>query len=161
MHPLILAAIFAAAPQNGGQTTRDIVVSVCLPFAETGQASADNIALAGLSPRPGGDSPQDLQTANGHHLVKLTVTGDAGEGTLRRVCEVQARSGGFDQARDAVTGPLQRAGFTSVPDEPEDWPVWERDGITATLHQNPGRATIVSPHGAMKVNGPSAGGTTM
>ena len=130
-------------PQNPGQATRDIVVSVCLPFAETGQASADNIALAGLTPRPGGEGAQDLQTASGHHLVKLTLAGNAEEGTLRRVCEVQARAGGFDQARDAVAGPLERAGFTPVPDEPEDWPVWERDGITATVHQNPGRATIV------------------
>src|SRR5688500_8900582 len=108
MHALILAAVLAAAPQNAGQATRDIVVSVCLPFAETGQAPADNIALAGLTPRPGGDGAQDLQTNSGHYLVKLTLTGNAEDGTLRRVCEVQARAGGFDQARDAVAGPLER-----------------------------------------------------
>ena len=142
MHPLFLAAALVAATQNPGQATRDIVVGVCLPFVASGQTSADNIALAGLIRRPGGDE-LDLQTADGHHLVKLTLTGDAVEGTLRRVCEVQARSGGFDQALDAVAGPLAQAGFTPVPDEPEDWPVWTRDGITATVHQNPGRATIV------------------
>ena len=143
MNVLILAAALAAAFQTPGQVTRDIVVGVCLPFAATGEASADNIALADLKPRPGGDGAQDLQTANGHHLVKLTTTGDAQEGTLRRVCEVQARAGGFAQVRDAVAGPLERAGFASVPDEPEDWPVWTRGGVTATVHQNPGRATIV------------------
>ena len=143
MHALILAVVLAAASQNAGQATRDVVMGVCLPFADTGEVSADNIALAGLRPRPGGDGDQDLQTVNGHLLVKLTLTGDAVEGTLRRVCEVQARSGGFDQALDAVAGPLAQAGFTPVPDEPEDWPVWTRDGITATVHQNPGRATIV------------------
>ena len=143
MFAQLLAAALAAAPQTAGETTRDIVVGVCLPFVDTGEASADNIALAALSPRPGGEGPHDLQTANGHHLVKLTLSGDAGEGTLRRVCEVQARSGGFAQTRDAVAGPLQRAGFAPVPDEPEDWPVWTRDGLTATVHQNPGRATII------------------
>jgi hypothetical protein len=143
MHALILAAVLAAAPQAPGQATRDIVVGVCLPFADTGVASADNISLAGLRPRPGGDGDQDLQTVNGHLLVKLTLTGNAEEGSLRRVCEVQARAGGFDQARDAVAGPLEMAGFAPVPDEPEDWPVWTRDGITATVHQNPGRATVI------------------
>ncbi|HYC73932.1 hypothetical protein [Brevundimonas sp.] len=143
MHALILAAVLAAAPQNAGQATRDIVVSVCLPYVVSGETPTDNIALAGLSPRDGGAGAGDLQTANGHHLVKLMVTGNAGEGNLRRVCEVQARAGGFAQARDAVAGPLEQAGFTPEPDEPEDWPVWTRDGITATVHQNPGRATIV------------------
>ena len=142
MHPLVLAAVLVAAPQNTGQATRDIVIGVCLPFVASGHTSADNIALAGLIRRPGGDE-LDLQTANGHHLVKLTRSGDVGEGTLRRVCEVQARSGGFAQARDAVAGPLEGAGFAPAPDEPEDWPVWTRGGLTATVHQNPGRATIV------------------
>ena len=142
MHPLILAAVLAVSPQNAGQATRDIVVGVCLPFAVTGEVSADNIALAGLTRRPGGDD-LDLQTANGHHLVKLTLSGTVEEGTFRRVCEVQARAGGFAQARDAVAGPLESAGFAAVPDEPEDWPVWTRGGLTATVHQNPGRATIV------------------
>ena len=143
MYALILAAALVAAPQNPGQPTRDVVMGVCLPFADTGEASADNIALAGLRPRPGGEGDQDLQTVNGHLLVKLTTTGDAEEGTLRRVCEIQARSGGFAQARDAVKTPLERAGFVPAPDEPEDWPVWTRGGVTATVHQNPGRATIV------------------
>ena len=142
MHPLILAAALVAAPQDSGQTTREIVVGVCLPFAASGEVSADNIALAGLKRLPGGDE-LDLQTESGHHLVKLTLTGNVSEVSLRRVCEVQARAGGFEQARDAVAGPLEQAGFTPVPDEPEDWPVWTRGGITATVHQNPGRATIV------------------
>ena len=142
MHPLILAAALVAAPQTSGQTTRDIAVGVCLPFADSGEVPTADIARAGLVPRPGGDE-LDLQTQDGHHLVKLTLAGNVEEGTLRRVCEIQARSGGFDQARDAVAGPLEQAGFTPVPDEPEDWPVWTRDGLTATVHQNPGRATIV------------------
>lgn len=142
MHPLILAAALVAAPQDSGQITRQIVVGVCLPFAASGEVQADNIALAGLERRPGGGE-FDLQTGNGHHLVKLTLTGAAGSHDLRRVCEVQARAGGFEQARDAVAGPLEQAGFAPVPDEPEDWPVWTRGGVTATVHQNPGRATIV------------------
>ena len=142
MHALILAATLVATPQNPGQATRDIVVGVCLPFVATGEASADNIALADLKPQPGDE--QAFQTGDGRHLVELSTRGDAEEGTLRRTCTVQARAGGFEQARDAVAGPLQRAGFTPSPDEPEDWPVWTRPGgQTATIHQNPGRATIV------------------
>lgn len=140
MHPLILAATLVATPQNPGQATRDIVIGVCLPFVATGEASADSIALAELRPQAGGD----LQTRDGRHLVELSTRGEAEEGTLRRTCTVQARAGGFEQARDAVAGPLERAGFTPSPDEPEDWPVWTRQGgQTATIHQNPGRATIV------------------
>jgi hypothetical protein len=142
MHALILAAALAVAPQSPGQAIRDIVVGVCLPFAASGEASADSLALAGLAPQPGGDA-QNLQTVQGHHLVRLTRTGDAAEGSLRRVCEVQARADDFARARDAVAGPLERAGFTPVPDEPEDWPVWTRGGVTVTVHQNPGRATII------------------
>jgi len=139
MHALILAAALAALPQNSADTTRAIAVGVCLPFAEKGETSPDNIALAGLSPRGEGE----YQTGDGRHIVKLTQSGTAQEGTLRRICEVQARAGGFSQARDAVAGPLEQAGFTPVPDEPEDWPVWTRGGVTATVHQNPGRAAIV------------------
>ena len=142
MHALVLAAALAAFPQSSAETTRVIVAGVCLPFARTGEASADNIALAGLSPRSGGDEGE-YQTATGHHIVKLTQGGTVEGGTLRRVCEIQARSGGFDQAREGAAGPLEQAGFTPVPDEPEDWPVWTRGGMTATVHQNPGRAAIV------------------
>lgn len=142
MHALMLSVALAAAPQNAGQVTRDIVVGVCLPFVASGEPPADAIARTGLRPRADA-GPTDYQTLTGRHLVKLTVTGDAGEGTLRRVCEVQARSDSFAEARDAVKGPLEQAGFAPAPDEPEDWPVWTRGGVTATVHQNPGRATIV------------------
>ena len=120
MHALILAATLVATPQNPGQATRDIVIGVCLPFVASGEASADNIALADLQLQPGDE--QAFQTGDGRHLVELSTRGDAEEGTLRRTCTVQARAGGFEQARDAVAGPLQRAGFTPSPDEPEDWP---------------------------------------
>lgn len=142
MHVLILSVALAAAPQNAGQVTRDIVVGVCLPFVASGEPSSDNIALAGLRTRTDA-APTEFQTLTGRHLVKLTVTGDVEEGTLRRVCEVQARSDSVVEARDAVKGPLEQAGFALAPDEPEDWPVWTRGGVTATVHQNPGRATIV------------------
>jgi len=140
MHAIILAAALAAFPQSSVQTTRAIAVGVCLPFAESGEAPADNIALAGLVQR-GGEG--EYQTRNGHHIVKLAQSGTVEDGTLRRVCEVQARAGGFRRAREAVAGPLEQAGFAPEPDEPEDWPVWTRGGITATVHQNPGRAAIV------------------
>ncbi len=142
MPVLTLAALLALAPQSPGQPTRDILMGVCVPFVATGASPDDNIALSGLTAAAGGEG-QDYQSANGHHLVRLTTSGDAEEGTVRRTCVVQARIGGFEQARDAVAGPLRSAGFALTPDEPEDYPVWTRGGVTVSAHQNPGRATII------------------
>lgn len=143
MNALIFVAALVAAPQDPGQVTRDVVMGVCLPFVTTGEDPADNLALTGFVPRPGAGE-RAFQTADQLHFVDLTNEGDAEEGTLRRVCTVHARTGGFQQARDAVAAPLESAGFIPAPDEPEDWPVWtRRGGLTATVHQNPGRAAIV------------------
>ena len=83
MHALILAATLVATPQNPGQATRDIVIGVCLPFVASGEASADNIALADLQLQPGDE--QAFQTGDGRHLVELSTRGDAEEGTDEQV----------------------------------------------------------------------------
>lgn len=142
MHALILIAALIAGPQDAGSATRAIVTGVCLPFAATGEASDDNLALAGLNEGGGGEG-RAYRTRDGRHLVNLTSSGDDEAGTSRRACVVQARAGDFGEVRDAVAGPLERAGFVAVPGEPEDFPVWTKGGSTATVHQNPGRATIV------------------
>lgn len=142
MSALILAAVLVLNPQNPGELTRDLLMDVCLPYVADGvadQAVIDRVGLDGMIE----DGQGDFQTSDQVHLVQMTRSGSAGEGDLRRVCVVQARSGGFQRARDAVSGPLESAGFTASPDEPEDWPVWTRGGVTISVHQNPGRATIV------------------
>ena len=142
MHTLILAAALLLAPQNSGPTTRDIVMDVCLPFVADGTADQAVISRNGLSGLIE-DGQGDFRSQRDVYLVRLTASGAAEDGDLRRVCEVQARSSAFAQARDAIADPLVGAGFAPSPGEPEDWPVWTRGGITVSVHQNPGRATII------------------
>jgi hypothetical protein len=142
MHSLILAAALALAPQNPGQTIRDIVMDVCLPYVADGSADQAVIARTGLNGLIE-DGEGDFRSPRDVYLVRLTTSGAAGDGDLRRVCEVQARAASFRQARDAVAEPLAGAGFVPSPDEPEDWPIWTRGGVTAAVHQNPGRAAII------------------
>ena len=142
MHALIFAAVIAPGSQEPGALTRDLVLDVCLPYAADGVADQASIGRAGLRGVVE-DGQGDFHTRNQAHLVQMTRSGDAGAAGLRRVCVVQARAGGFDQARDAISGPLESVGFTASPDEPEDWPVWTRGGVTISVHQNPGRATII------------------
>ena len=142
MHALFLAAALAVSPPDPAQLTRDIVMDVCLPYVAEGAADAavlDRNGLDGSFEEGAGE----FHTRNNVYLVQLTTSGSAADGDLRRVCVVQARAAPFEQARDAVSGPLQGAGFAASPDEPEDWPVWTKGGVTVSVHQNPGRATII------------------
>lgn len=142
MHAVFFAAALVFAPEGPGDLTRDIVMDVCVPFAAEGAADAALIEKAGLSGVEIG-AVRELKTADEHYLVKLETSGSAEFEDIERVCTVQARVGGFLQARNAIRGPLERAGFVSKPDEPEDWPIWTRSGVEVSVHQNPGRATIV------------------
>jgi hypothetical protein len=142
MPVLFLAAALAVSPPDPSQLTRDIVMDVCLPYVSEGSADTaalDRNGLDGAMEGGGGD----FHTRNNVYLVQLTTSGSAEDGDLRRVCVVQARAAPFEQARDAVANPLQGAGFAASPDEPEDWPVWTKGGVTISVHQNPGRATII------------------
>ncbi|HEY0598774.1 hypothetical protein [Brevundimonas sp.] len=142
MHALFFAAYLAAVPQTAGQVTHDIVMDVCLPYVADGVADQAVIVRNGLNGLVE-DGQGDFRSRNDVFLVQLTTSGSVEDGDLRRVCVVQARSAAFQQARDAIAGPLQNAGFAASPDEPEDWPVWTRGGVTVSVHQNPGRATII------------------
>jgi hypothetical protein len=142
MHTLLLAAILVVGPQNPGQITRDIVMDVCLPYVAEGAADQAVIARTGLNGLIE-DGQGDFRSQRDVYLVRLTTSGAVEDGDLRRVCEVQARSSPFQQARDAIAEPLVGAGFAPSPGEPEDWPVWTRGGVTVSVHQNPGRATII------------------
>jgi len=142
MRALFLAAVLVVSPQNPGEVTRDLVMDVCLPYAADGVAEQAMIDRVGLSGRVEAGQG-DFQTRNGVHLVQMSRSDGAEGGDVRRVCVVQARAGGFQQALAAVKRPLESAGFTASPDEPEDWPVWTRGGVSVSVHQNPGRATII------------------
>lgn len=142
MHIAIIAAALAFAPQNPGQVTRDIVMDVCLPFAADGAAEPAAISAVGLS-GPEAEAGRELKTANDHYLVVLEASGSAEYRDIERVCTVSARVGGFQQARNAIRGPLEQAGFVLKPGEPDDRPIWTRGGVEVSVHQNPGRATII------------------
>ena len=142
MHIAVIAAALAIAPQSPGELTREIVMEVCLPFAADGAAEPAAIAAAGLS-GPESEAGRELKTANDQYLVKLEAAGSAEYRDIERTCTVQARVGGFAQARDAIRAPLESAGFALKPGEPEDWPIWTRGGVEVSVHQNPGRATII------------------
>lgn len=142
MHIAVIAAALALAPQNPGDLTRDIVMDVCLPFAADGAAQPAAIEANGLS-GPEAEAGRDLKTSNEHYLVKLEASGSAEYRDIERVCTVSARVGGFQQARNAIGEPLEAAGFVLKPGEPADWPIWTRGGVEVSLHQNPGRATII------------------
>ncbi|HYD27104.1 hypothetical protein [Brevundimonas sp.] len=142
MHALFLFATLAVSPPDPGQITRDIVMDVCLPYVAEGAADQAVLARNGLNGSLE-EGEGDFRSRNDVYLVQLTTSGSARDGDLRRVCVVQARSASFEQARDAVAAPLRGAGFAASPDEPEDWPVWTKGGVTVSVHQNPGRATII------------------
>ncbi|NJC41988.1 hypothetical protein GGQ87_002283 [Brevundimonas alba] len=142
MHTLILAAAFVASPQDPGQITRDIIMDVCLPYVSEGAADQAVIVRNGLSGLIE-DGEGEFRSRNDVFIVTLTTSGSVDDGNLRRVCAVQARSSAFGQARDAIAAPLVEVGFAASPDEPTDWPVWTRGGVSISVHQNPGRATIV------------------
>lgn len=139
---LSLALAVVAGPQTPGQLTRDLVLNVCVPYAVDGaadQAVINRHGLDGLIE----DGEGEFRTRNQAHLVDLTTSGSEEDDNLRRICVVQARAGGFEQARDAIARPLVAAGFSASPDQPDDWPVWVRGAVSVSVHQNPGRATII------------------
>lgn len=142
MLALFFAAALVVSPPDPAELTRDIVMDVCLPYVADGATDQAVLRRAGLNGSLE-EGQGEFRTRNDVYLVQLSSSGSAADGDLRRVCVVQARAAPFDQARDAVAGPLGGAGFAASPDEPEDWPVWTKDGVTVSVHQNPGRATII------------------
>ncbi len=138
--PLIAALAVVAAPPP--DVTRGLLADVCLPYV-TGEAD-DTAALEflGFVPTPGAE-PGAYQTEDEAYLLRLTTTGSAADGNLNRLCLIQARRGGLDAARSSVTPVLREQGFTPDAEASPDRPIWTKGGVTVSLRQNEGRATVV------------------
>lgn len=137
---MIAALALVAAPPP--DVTRSILSDVCLPYV-TGEAS-DTAALEflGFVPAPGGDAGA-YQTSDEAYLLRLTTTGSAEDDNLNRVCVIQARRGGLDAAKRSVQPVLRDQGFAPDAEAAADRPIWTKRGVTVSLRQNDGRATIV------------------
>lgn len=137
----LIAALALAAPPPP-DVTRSILTDVCLPYV-TGEAS-DTAALAflGFGPATNGDAGV-YQTADEAYLLRLTTTGSAADDNLNRVCVIQARRGGLDAAKRSVQPVLRDQGFAPDTEASADRPIWTKRGVTVSLRQNDGRATIV------------------
>lgn len=139
---VLAAALTAAAPPT--DMTRSILADVCLPYV-TGEAR-DTVALEVLgfvaTPAPDDDT-LNFRSEDEAYLLRLTTTGSADDGNLNRVCVIQARRGGLDGARTSVQPVMGEQGFASEADQPGDRPIWTRDGVTVSVRQNEGRATVV------------------
>lgn len=137
--PLIAALAFVAAPPD---VTRSVFTDVCLPYV-TGEAD-DTAALEflGFVPNPAAGAGS-YRTGDDGYLLRLTTTGSTADGNLNRVCVVQARRGGLDGARASVAPVLREQNFTPDAGAPADRPIWTKGGVTVSLRQNEGRATVV------------------
>ena len=137
-----LIAMLAVAAAPPPDVTRGAFVDVCLPYV-TGETN-DTAALEflGFAPTPGGEGGA-YQTGDEAHLLRLTTTGTEADGNLSRICVIQSRRGGLDAAKGSVTPVLRDQGFSPEAGAPADRPIWTKGGVTVSLRQNEGRATIV------------------
>ncbi|HZV84923.1 MAG TPA: hypothetical protein VFF48_08055 [Brevundimonas sp.] len=138
--PLIAALVLSAPPQP--DTTRGAFTDVCLPHVAGATNHAAALELLGFAPAPGGEAGA-YQTADQAWLLRLTTTGSAVDGNLNRVCVIQARRGGLDAAKTSVAPVLREQGFAPDAEAAPDRPIWTKGGVTVSLRQNEGRATVV------------------
>ncbi|MGZ9114311.1 MAG: hypothetical protein ACXW3K_06780 [Brevundimonas sp.] len=144
MLALVLAAVFAASPAPPTEMTRSILTDVCLPYV-TGEAR-DTVAVEflGFTSTPAADDDTlNFQSEDEAYLLRLTTTGSAEDGNLNRVCVIQARRGGLEGARTSVQPVLREQGFSPEADQPADRPIWTKEGVTVSVRQNEGRATLI------------------
>lgn len=142
--PVLVAVLAGALTPPADDMTRNILTQVCLPYV-TGAAN-DPAALESLgfvAASGSDDDSRNYQTSDQAHLLRLTTAGSAEDGNLNRVCVIQARRGGLEGARGSVAPVLQEQGFAPEADLPADRPIWTRAGVTVSLRQNEGRATII------------------
>ncbi len=142
MLALVIAAALAVSPPP--DMTRSVLADVCLPYV-TGEAR-DTVALEflGFVATPASDEDTlNFRSEDEAYLLRLTTTGSADDNDLNRVCVIQARRGGLDGARNSVQPVLREQGFAPEPGQPADRPIWTRDGVTVSVRQNEGRATVI------------------
>ena len=141
---MLAATLAFASPQSSTDMTRNVLVDVCLPFVtgeDSGQDALDFLGFIGSAAATAED--RDLRTEDQAFLLRMTSDDGEASGDVRRTCVLQARRGGLEDARTAVKRPLEEAGFALEADATADRPVWTRRGVTVSIRQNEGRATVV------------------
>ena len=144
----MIAALFAAAlvsaPLQSDDMVRKVLTDVCLPHAN-GQSSRAAAELLGFVVSDEGDGVVNMVSSdeNQAYLLRLSGDDDAEDGDDTRACTLQARTTVFDSARSAIRRPLEQAGFAAEATQPANRPVWTRRGVTVSLRQNDGRATVM------------------
>lgn len=138
-----LAATLLATPVQGGDMTRNVLVDVCLPYV-TGESS-DTAALdfLGFLMAPPSGEGRMFASEDEAYLLRQTTTGSVEDDNLNRVCVIQARREDLGAVRSSITPILRQQGFTAEADLPADRPIWTKGGITVSLRQNPGAATVI------------------
>lgn len=144
MLAVAFAAALLASPPQSDELTRNVVVDVCLPFVngETDRTALDALGFVVVSQE---GSVTELASPDEHQRYLLRLVADDGEedGEVARVCLLQARSAGLDAVKGAVRRPLEQAGFVLDAAVPANRPIWTRQGVTVSVRQNEGRATMV------------------
>lgn len=138
---LAVTAALLSAQQPPQVISRRVLDEICLPFVTSG--AADPVAAMEFVPTADDGETRQFVSPDDAWLLRLTISGTAEDGDLTRLCVLQARRGGLQAVRDGVAGPLEAAGFVADAEMPADRPIWTRGGITVSLRQNEGRATLM------------------
>ncbi|WP_291840297.1 hypothetical protein [Brevundimonas sp.] len=144
----MLAAVFAAAlvsaPLPPDDITRNVLVDVCLPFVN-GDSDRAAVEFLGFTVASEDGAVVDMVSSDERqaYLLRLAGGDDAEDGEVRRTCTLQARGAALDTVKRAIRQPLEQAGFTAEPVEAANRLIWTRQGVTVSVRQNEGRATVV------------------
>lgn len=144
----MLAAVFAAAlasaPLQSDDMARNVVVDVCLPFVN-GDSDRAAVEFLGFTVTEEAGAVTDMTSSDARqaYLLRLAGDDDAEDGEVTRSCTLQARGTSFDSVKRAIRQPLEQAGFVAENIEAANRLVWSRRGVTVSVRQSEGRATVV------------------
>lgn len=140
----ILAGLLVAAPPQSTESfARSVLEDVCLPYVAGEAGDAGAMDFLGFVQTGEEEGERRFATGDEAWLLRLAESGTAEDGDLTRLCVLQARRGGLEAVRAGVAGPLEAAGYVRDPEMPAERPIWSRDGVTVSLRQNEGRATLM------------------
>lgn len=142
----MLAAVLAVALVTAEPTdvTRSVLTDVCLPFASGEGLSQDALDFLGfVGPAEASGEVRELRTGDEVYILRISSDDGADSGEVRRTCVLQARRGGLEGARNSLRRPLQEAGFAADAAQPPERPVWTRRGVSVSIRQSEGRATVI------------------
>lgn len=140
---LALAAALFTPPAPSGDMTRSVLTDVCLPYVNGEGDNTAALEFLGFLLAPPSSEGRMYATEDQGYLLRLTTTGSAEDDNLSRICVIQARREGLSGARASVAPILSEQGFTADADMPADRPIWTKGGVTVSLRQSEGRATVV------------------